>query len=190
MVAWRMKRHLVLAGLSSLAALLTSASAMDLPRPEPFASAHFEQERHLAALVRPLRSIGEVALSEGGFVWRQLEPFATTIEFDGATIVETTETAQGPVSRTLQDPVMDNLTRTLFGLMDGDLDAMTQRFDVERQTAPAGGWAVELRPLDTQVRDAVPRIELTGERFLERIRVTQADGDYTVIRLSRQQPRE
>jgi hypothetical protein len=130
-------------------------------------------------------------LSKEGFVWRQLEPFATTIEFDGATIVETTQTAQGPVSRTLQDPVMDNLTRTLFGLMDGDLDVMAQRFDLERQTAPAGaGWALELRPLDTQVRDAVPRIELTGERFLERIRVTQADGDYTIIRLSRQQPRE
>jgi hypothetical protein len=169
---------------------LLAANPSTLAEIEIFAAAEFRQERHVAALDRPLVSTGNVELSSTGFRWRQTHPLQVWLNYDGVSVTEKTFLGDRESSKTVADPIVLNLSRTLFSMMSGDISAIEQSFDIVRGASaqPDSGWRIDLVPRESAVRDVIPKITLWGSRYLNRVRVEEAMGGYTLIELTRHRP--
>jgi hypothetical protein len=164
-----------------------TADSHDLSTIEVFSTANFTQQRHLNALTRPLLSSGTVTLTESGFVWSQHQPFETILSFDGVSIIETTSTGTEVVTRTVYDPVTNNLTRTLYQMLTGSWSEIRNTFAIEVEAANGEtDWVYRLVPMDEEIRKFIPRIILSGTRYLDRIEVAHDQSNVTLIDLSDQ----
>jgi hypothetical protein len=150
-----------------------------------FSEADFVQQRWIPGLDRALLSSGTVSLQGEGFTWHQHLPFTNTLVFDGIGINETTMTAGGPVSRPLNDAAVTGMTRTLYGMMSGSWNRLRSEFEI-LNAAPDGerAWTLRLIPRDEAVRAFMPEIRVSGNRFLEEIRVRQQDEGQIRIELA------
>jgi hypothetical protein len=185
---------LALATLFAAAAAATpppTPVATEVHIPERFAAAEFTQERRIAALDRPLTSHGSVLLADEGFVWKQHQPYQVSLSFDGVSIVETTTVGEREVTTTVRDPITNHLTRTLFQLMTGSWQKMQSSFEINPLPAPGdGGWLLELKPRDETVRGVIPRIVLSGTRYVDTILIEEGGENSTRIELRNQRLQE
>ena len=159
--------------------------------PERFAMADFRQERHIETLSRPLLSSGTVELTDVGFAWKQNAPYVVWLIYDGTLVVEQTRIGGHETTTEILDPVVNKLTSTLFQMLGGTLASMEIGFEIHRLDADDDSdWLYELIPRDVAIRSTIPRIEIGGGRFLNRIRVDESRGNFTLIELTGQRPLE
>jgi hypothetical protein len=153
---------------------------------EPVVRGAFEQRKTVKGFRNPLVSSGEfVVAQQRGVLWRTLEPFASTLVVTRDRVLA--RGADGSVARRLsakEEPAVRAISETLFGVMAADLAALEQRFLISGESAPAG-WKLALLPRDAALARWVQRIELEGDRFLRLVRLDEAGGDQTLIRLAR-----
>jgi hypothetical protein len=96
--------------------------------------------------------------------------------------------ADGSIARRLsasEEPAVRAISETLFGVMAADLSALVQRFAIEGELVGREGWRLVLLPRDAGLARWVQRVELEGERYLVAVRLQEASGDATQIRLAR-----
>jgi hypothetical protein len=159
--------------------------------PERFAVADFHQERHIETLSRPLVSSGTVELTDVGFAWKQNAPYVVWLIYDGTRAVEQTRIGGHETTTEILDPVVNKLTSTLFQMLGGTLASMELGFEIHRLVAnDDSDWRYELIPRDAAIRGTIPRIEIGGGHFLNRIRVDESRGNFTLIELTGQRPLE
>lgn len=153
---------------------------------EPVVRGAFEQRKTVKGFRNPLVSTGEfVVAQQRGVLWRTLQPFASTLVVTRDRVVA--RGADGTVARRLsanEEPAVRAISETLFGVMSADLAALEQRFTISGESGREG-WKLALLPRDAALARWVQRIELEGERFLRQVRLDEAGGDQTLIRLSR-----
>lgn len=174
-----------------------SAEASELGRQfealESFATAQFRQERHVAALSRPLVSSGIIELTAEGFIWKQSEPFEVWLTYDGVSIVEKTVIRGQQSLRTVHDPVTANLTRTMFQVLKGSFSDLEAAFVIQTEDhrEPESQeqqyrWSYQLEPRDARVNSVISRIVLYGDDHLSGIRIEESHVNYTEITLTDQ----
>lgn len=153
---------------------------------EPVVRGNFEQRKTVKGFRNPLVSSGEfVVARQRGVVWRTLAPFPSSLVITRDRVLA--RQADGTVARRLsaaEEPAVRGISETLFGVMAADLAVLTQRFDISGDSGREG-WRLVLQPRDTGLARWVQRIELEGERFLLAVRMQEASGDLTNIRLMR-----
>ena len=153
---------------------------------EPVVRGAFEQRKTVKGFRNPLVSSGEfVVAQQRGVLWRTLEPFASTLVVTRDRVLA--RGADGSVARRLsasEEPAVRAISETLFGVMAADLTALEQRFLISGESGREG-WKLALLPREAALARWVQRVELEGERFLRLVRLHEASGDQTLIRLSR-----
>lgn len=180
-------------GLALLAAPAAFAAETPLLRDvrarlthEPVVRGAFEQRKAVKGFRNPLVSTGEfVVAQQRGVLWRTLQPFASTLVVTRDRVVA--RGADGSVARRLsanEEPAVRAISETLFGVMAADLAALEQRFTISGESGREG-WKLALLPRDAALARWVQRIDLEGDRFLRQVRLDEAGGDQTLIRLSR-----
>jgi hypothetical protein len=138
-------------------------------------------------LTGPLVSSGTVTLKADGFIWHQTSPFENIMTFDGDSIVETTKLGNESIERTLQDPIANSVTETLFQLMSGSWSAIESSFSIEDRPPDDGAsWMLDLTPRQEDVRMLLPLIAISGNEHLERISILQGDGNLILIEFRHQ----
>lgn len=146
----------------------------------------FEQRKTVKGFRNPLVSSGEfVVARQRGVIWRTLVPFASSLVVTRDRVVA--RQADGTVAKRLnanEEPAVRAVSETLFGVMAADLSALVQRFDVSGESRPEG-WRLLLLPRDAGLARWIQRVELEGDRFLQSVRLHEASGDLTAIRLAR-----
>ena len=156
-----------------------------------FTAAEFHQNRHIKVLARPLVSSGTVELSERGFDWKQTAPYEIWLIYDGTSILERTRIGGQETTKEVLDPIVNGLTRTLFLMLSGSLSSIEIGFEIQQQvTDSTANWHYVLIPRDVEIRGIIPRIEIAGGRYLDRIRVEESQGNFTLIELSGHRPNE
>lgn len=143
----------------------------------------FEQEKQLQGFRNPLRSRGGFVLARGrGVIWQTREPFPSTVVVTRERVVE--QAPDGATSVLLDgagSPGAALVNALLLALVAGDLDALARGFEVTAGDAPAGGWALLLVPRDARLRQVFERIELGGDRHVERVELLERGGDRSRI---------
>ena len=146
----------------------------------------FEQRKTVKGFRNPLVSRGEfVVARQRGVLWRTLEPFASSLVVTRDRVLA--RQADGTVGRRLQadeEPAVRAICETLFALMTADLASLAQRFQIDGETGKEV-WRLVLQPRDAALARWLQRVELEGDRFLRSVRLSEASGDQTQIRLSR-----
>jgi hypothetical protein len=184
-------------GIAAVAAALTPAWAADAAGPllarvrqrlvnEPVVRGSFEQRKTVKGFRNPLVSSGEfVVVRQRGVLWRTSAPFPSLLVVTRDRVLA--RQGDGTVAKRLSasdEPAVRAISETLFGVMAADLAALVQRFDIGGEEN-AQGWKLVLLPRDAQLARWIQRVELEGDRFLHAVRMQEASGDQTLMRLSR-----
>ncbi|WP_455288756.1 outer membrane lipoprotein carrier protein LolA [Cupriavidus necator] len=188
-----MKRRALLAALAALACLpalpVQAADTLGAIAARladaPVIRGRFEQQRQLAGFTNPLVSRGDFVLArERGLAWATREPIVSSLLVSPTQLV--VRGADGQVQQRLaadEQPAMRVVGESMIAVLRGDLSALSKRFALEAKLAGKDGWALTLTPTDSGIRRAFARIELSGDRFVRSIRLEEAGGDATQIRL-------
>lgn len=143
----------------------------------------FQQDKQLAGFAKPLKSQGDYLLVRGkGLIWRTTAPFASQL-------VLTRDRIAGGAGMQLdasKEPGIRVVTQLMLSLLDGDLGALQQAFEVQASLVGDKGWRAALKPKAAALAQLFSRIELEGDRELRRIVMTEAQGDTTTLRFDDQ----
>lgn len=191
-----MKRRTLLAVAALAACLPAMAAQAAQPMPTldaiaarlaeaPVIHGRFEQQRQLAGFTHALVSRGDFVLArERGLAWTTREPIVSSLLVTPSQLV--VRGADGQVQQRLAadaQPAMRVVGESMIAVLRGDLAALSARFAIDARLAGKDGWALTLTPTDSGIRRAFARIELAGDRFVRSIRLEEAGGDTTRIRL-------
>jgi hypothetical protein len=153
---------------------------------EPVLRGAFEQRKTVKGFRHPLVSRGEfVVARQRGVLWRTLEPFASSLVITRDRVLA--RHADGTLARRLQasdEPAVRTISETLFALMAADVSLLAQRFHAEGENN-ADGWRLLLLPREPALARWLQRVDLEGDRWLRGVRLQEASGDHTVLRLTR-----
>jgi hypothetical protein len=145
--------------------------------------ADFEQTRSNPALARPQVSRGRLLFVLGhGMLWQTQSPYAETLAFTGRQAARIDERGQPHPLRDARG--VSQISQMLQSMLSGHLDEVLRQFDVTASGTPAQ-WTLRFTPKQARVARVLGRIELSGDAFLEGIRIAMRDGGGTDIRFSR-----
>lgn len=140
----------------------------------------FRQSKHLPFLEQPFVSEGDFTLDpERGLNWQVREPMPSLMQVRGSRV-----TLDG---RAVRDHGMGQLiSRIMLGFMHGDLSGLETYFAVRGDLEPTP-WKLQLQPRG-RLGEAVDRIELRGDTYLQRIEIIEREGTATAIEFSHVRP--
>ncbi|BFI96624.1 MAG: outer membrane lipoprotein carrier protein LolA [Rhodanobacter sp.] len=144
--------------------------------------ADFVQTRSNPALEKPQVSRGQLLFVLGhGMLWQTQAPFAETLAFTGRQAARIDP--QG-----LPHPMRDargagQISQMLQAMLAGHADEVRRQFDIAASGSTAH-WTLRLVPKQARVARVLGSIELSGDAFLESIRIAMRDGGATDIRFS------
>jgi len=171
-----------LAGMLLCGALLqaqTPASVTAHLRDFALLHADFTQSRKVAALSRPMLSTGTMVMARNqGVLWQIRKPLPVAFVITPRAFLEVGQDGR-PHPRPAQDaPVVAHLGRLFQALLQGQWGALESQFTVRAEGGP-DQWTIRLT---AKAGAPVKGAQVSGGRFLERVRVEEQGGDTLEIR--------
>jgi hypothetical protein len=142
----------------------------------PLLHVDFTQTRTLAALSRPLKTTGAMALSrEHGVIWKVQKPLNLTYVVSPKGMLEIGSDGKAK-QRTAKDvPMVAQMGRIIQSLLQGRWSALDDYFTLKGEGTP-DRWKIILSP-KPQTAAFLKGVQVSGGRFIERIHVDEAKGD-------------
>jgi len=151
----------------------------------PVIQGRFEQTRRLAGFTNPLVSRGDfVLLRARGLSWVTREPVASSLLITPDRLV--VRDGDGRIQQQIRadaQPGLRAVSEAMLAVLRGDFSALTQRFQLDGKLVGKQGWSLTLTPTDPAMRHMFTRIELAGDRFVREVRLDEAGGDSTLLRM-------
>lgn len=148
----------------------------------------FEQVKQVRGFKKQLLSKGDFLVArERGVVWRTREPFASVLKLTPTEIVAT---QGGDVAFRLSastEPTVRVINGLMFSLLNGDVAALGEQFELSG-TVDAKSWSLVLIPKQAAFAKILTRVELSGDVYVRRIVMDEANGDQTAISFHGQRP--
>jgi hypothetical protein len=169
----------VLAGLLGTQALAVAATAG--------VRGHFEQDRYLAELPKPLRSQGDFLFARGiGVWWHTRTPFDSEFVLTGERAQSRDEGGVALELRAAEQPGVAAAARIFLALFALDFKQLGDDFQLfAMPVAGSGGgrWQLGLRPRMPALAAFFREALVDGGDYASRIELRDAGGDRTEIRL-------
>lgn len=144
--------------------------------------ADFVQTRSNPALARPQESHGHVLFVLGrGMLWQSQAPVAETLAFTGRRAARIDPQGQAYPMRNARG--VAQISEMLQSMLAGRSDEVSRQFEMTASGTVAH-WTLQLVPRQERVARVLERVELSGDGFLQRIRIVMHDGGDTDIRFS------
>jgi len=182
-----LKRALMLCGLL----LAPLAHAFDLPQlaaqlgKPAVVRGEFVQEKHLRSLPQPLVSKGHFVLAkQHGLLWLLQTPLRQDYRIDERGIAR--RDANG-WQQLPQRSASAQQNRLFLAVLEGDSSGLQRDFDLALSGA-ADDWTLTLTPRAMLLKQIFDSIEIAGGELVQRIELHEAQGDRTVLRMTRSQP--
>ena len=156
----------------------------------PVVQGAFEQTKTIKGFHNALQSHGEFMVARGqGVWWHTQQPFESTLVVTRSRIfTRAPDGTSSNVADAQAEPGLRQVNELVFSLLSADLDALADRFTVDAQAVGATGWTLTLTPRDANVAKFLAKATISGDRFVQAVRIDEARGDTTQIRFSRQSP--
>lgn len=141
--------------------------------------AEFTQIRSNPALVKPQESTGELLFVLGhGMLWQTMQPFRETLALTGSHTSRLN--AKGRFERVRDARGVSQVSQMLQSLLAGKPDQVLRAFNVQT-SGSIDNWTLVFTPKQARVARILGGITLTGDAFLEGIRIDMHDGSATDI---------
>lgn len=136
----------------------------------------FHQRKNLKILKQPFVSGGHFIFSrKNGIYWEITEPLPDAYLIGKKGIRH----ANGG-DATLGSPFTDGIGRIFSSILGADLEELRNHFDLYYRDSDAS-WQLGLKPRDRHIAAFISGIEVTGNRYIEAIKIVEAGGDTTEI---------
>ncbi|WP_417776290.1 outer membrane lipoprotein carrier protein LolA [Stutzerimonas xanthomarina] len=139
------------------------------------------QEKYLRALPQPLVSVGTFVLArDSGLLWFLQDPVQQDHRISAAGIARRTPSGwqqtrqQGPAARQ---------NELFLAVLQGDTEALQRDFELQL-TGTAQAWALTLTPRSRLLAQIFSSILIQGGATAERIELSEAQGDSTLLLLT------
>lgn len=174
--------------LATLAVLIVSplSAAFDLDDLQRQLSAPavvkgpFIQEKHLRALSQPLLSEGEFVLArDHGLLWMLHTPLRQDYRIDAQGIARRDPSGWQVLPSRSAGAQQNQL---FFAVLQGDSTGLQRDFELAL-SGDATQWQLRLTPRSLLLKQIFSRIDISGGRFVQRIELSETQGDSTVLRL-------
>ncbi|OJT37167.1 LolA family protein [Serratia plymuthica] len=179
---------LMVVALFSLSAQAVTLTELQLRfGQQPVLRAEFEQQRSISGMTKPLKSSGELLISQQkGLWWSQQKPFPLTLLLDDKRMVQTLAGQPPQVVTADNNPQMFQFNHLLTALFHADSQALEQNFALQFSDLGHNKWRLILTPKTTPLDRLFKLITLNGEQFLETIDIDDMQSDATHIRFFNQ----
>ncbi|MFM0512417.1 outer membrane lipoprotein carrier protein LolA [Paraburkholderia sp. RL17-373-BIF-A] len=144
--------------------------------------AQFTQTQTLAAMKQPLVSTGSLLFfRERGVIWQIDTPYKATYVITDAGVTEVNANGQRVTAHSAQGTRgVAQVSKMMRAMLGGDLSALYSQFDV-RAEGSAAQWRMQLTPNQPQIAQSIKGLEMNGGDYLQRLRITLANGDVTQL---------
>ena len=143
--------------------------------------AEFVQTRQMATLKRPLITRGRLLISASrGVLWQIEQPFRMRYVFGESQIVEIGGDGVRRVREAREVPGLTQISQVFRAMLGADTEALREYFDVVVK-GDSGAWTIELKPRQAQLAQFLSGMQVSGGRFVEEIRISEAAGDRSQI---------
>jgi len=144
--------------------------------------AEFTQSRQMAVMKRPLTSSGRLVYARRlGVLWLIEQPLRATYVLGEDRIAEVGADGVRRERALREVPGLAPLGRVLRALFGADTAVLKEHFEVTLR-GDAAAWELDLRPREAQLAQFLAGVQVSGGRFVEAIRMSEAGGDVTQIR--------
>jgi outer membrane lipoprotein-sorting protein len=141
--------------------------------------AEFTQTRSNPALAKPQESAGKLLFVLGhGMLWQTRQPFAESLAMTGSQSARMD--AQGRFQRVRDARGVSQVSQMLQSLLAGKPDEVLRAFDV-KTAGDIDHWILKFTPKQERIARVLGGITLTGDAFLQGIRIDLHDGSATDI---------
>jgi outer membrane lipoprotein-sorting protein len=143
----------------------------------------FSQDKQVAGFKNPLRSQGTFVLAQDhGVIWTTLKPFPSEVVVTRDRILSRQRDGSSRVELDgRQQPAMRSVNAIMFALMSGDAHALSAQFTVKVEALPGNGWRMQLTPRSAMLAKVFRALELSGDRYVREVQITEANQDVTRI---------
>ncbi len=184
---------MLLAALAAMLTLTGNAWALQLEdvqqrfAQQPVVRAHFDQQRTISGIARPLRSSGELLIArQNGLWWQQQQPFTLTLILNDSRMVQITGNQPPEVITAEGNPQMFRFNHLLRALFQADRAVLEQNFTLHFTDKGQDNWQLILIPKASPLDKLFSAITLTGQTYLDHIQLDDKQGDRTAITFSQQ----
>ncbi|MFM0243186.1 LolA family protein [Paraburkholderia phytofirmans] len=148
--------------------------------------AQFTQTQTLAAMKQPLVSTGSLLFfRERGVIWQIDTPYKATYVITDAGVTEVNANGQRVTAHSAQGTRgVAQVSKMMRAMLGGDLSALYSQFDVQAEGS-AAQWRMQLMPNQPQIAQSIKGLEMSGGDYLQRLRITLANGDITQLEFTK-----
>ncbi len=149
-------------------------------------SAEYQQTRYLDMLDKPLESRGVLRYRPPDYlVQKQTEPHRQTLILDGNMLILRADGRERRLD--LADhPAGSAIATSLRGILNGQIDALQEDYDIVFQNLSDAQWGLKLLPrTDALAQQIVVRGRLEGEvATVERVTIKHTNGSVNVMKIT------
>jgi outer membrane lipoprotein-sorting protein len=144
--------------------------------------AQFRQVKQIRGFRTSMVSTGKlVVVTNKGMLWITESPSASTLKITPNGMVENrggtnTNIDNGPSTKTIN---------TIFSsVLTGNFGVLEQYFNITGSAQSKGAWNLNLIPNSPNMKQAIMQIQVSGARYVQSVRISEANGDQSVITFS------
>lgn len=145
--------------------------------------ASFTQTKTLRALKRPLVTHGNIVfMRDKGVLWRIDKPYKAAYLLSPDSVTEVFADGRRRVRGINEVPALAQVGKVFQAIFQGDTQVLSNYFEITHH-GDATRWRLELKP-KPQLAQFLKSIQAQGGEFLDRLDISEANGDLTRIEFS------
>lgn len=149
----------------------------------PIVRAQFVQHKKLASVNKTFVSNGQILFSKSqGVVWQIKQPVQADLVVTSNKVVQKTQRTMSQIQ--VQNSPYGGVASMFLQLMAGDQSALAKNFDVVSVQYTPAQWKVSFVPKSALFKKLFLRIDAQGQRYVDRLVITEKDNNSTTIKFS------
>lgn len=152
----------------------------------PFMRVDFVQKKKIKGLNKEFISSGKlIFVAEKGMFWQVQKPFEDTFVFTKTGLIQFDDSKKKKQLPSSKHPFFKQLTKAFTAAFAGNPKELQKLFTVFYTSKESNAWVLGLKPKNANnsspMNDFMTEMILSGDQYLKRISLKEANGDSTQI---------
>lgn len=149
----------------------------------PIVRAHFQQQKKLTSLNKTFVSNGTVLFSkQNGVLWQIQSPVQANLVVTPKKLVQKTQRTMSQIE--IDKSPYGSVATMFLQLMSGNEEELAKNFNILSVNYSPAQWNVSLTPKSSLFKKLFVRVDAQGQRFVDRIMITEKANNATTIQFS------
>ena len=162
------------------------AQVLSAMQQQKYLRGSFRQVRTVKKINRDFVSTGSFVIADTlGILWNMEKPFQSLTTITRDKMLQ--KNASGAVSQmNMKDnAVFGQVSQTIQGIFSGNRKMLEERFQIFFEMGKDGPWTIGLVPKESVIKKQISSVVLSGHKWLEKVTLSDADGNPILYEFSK-----